>query len=83
MVDERIRKLAEILVYHSLSIKKNDLFLINGGYLSIPLIKEVYKIALQAGANPYVKIGVEDLSELFFKYASEEQLTYVSSILQI
>lgn len=82
MVDERIRKLAEILIYHSLSIKKNDLFLINGGYLSLPLIKEVYRIALQIGANPYVKIGVEDLSELFFKYASEEQLTYVSPIIK-
>ena len=80
MFDERMRKLAKILIHHSLELKKNDLFLITGGYSALPLIKEVYIEALRVGAHPYVKIGVEELSELFFKLASKEQLTYVSPI---
>ena len=30
MIDKRLQKLAYILINHSLKIKKNDLFLING-----------------------------------------------------
>ncbi len=33
---------------------------------SIPLIRKVYKIDLQTGAKPYVKIGVGDVSEILF-----------------
>ncbi|RLF29190.1 MAG: aminopeptidase [Thermoplasmata archaeon] len=80
MNDKRLEKLAYILINHSLEIKKNDLFLITGGYLSAPLIREVYKEALKKGAHPYTKIYFDELSEIYYKNASEKQLKYVSPI---
>ena len=80
MIDVRLEKLANILVNYSLNIKKNDLFLISGSPLATPLIKEVYKKALESGANPYVKVIVNGLSETYYKYGSEKQLRYVSPI---
>ena len=80
MIDKRLEKLAYILINHSLKIKKKDLFLIVGGNAATPLIKEVYKQALEVGAHPYAQIGVDGLAELFYKNANEKQLKYMSPI---
>ena len=80
MKDKRLEKLSDILIHHSLKLKKKDLFVIEGSYRSSPLIKEVYQRALEVGANPYVRIGVEGLSEIFFKKASDSQLKFLSPI---
>jgi len=80
MIDKRLEKLANILIHHSLEIKKNDLFMIVGSPLTAPLITEVYKQSLKAGANPHVRIAIEGLAEIFFKNASEKQLKYMSPL---
>ncbi len=80
MKDRRLEKLANVLVNYSLEIKKNDLFLISGSELTLPLIKEVYRQTLLLGAHPYVRLYDEDLSEIFYKNASDEQLRYVSPL---
>jgi len=80
MTDSRIEKFAYILIHHSLCIKKNDLFVISGSHLAAPLIQEVYKQALDVGANPYTHIGIDGLSEMYYKYSSDAQLKFVSPI---
>jgi aminopeptidase len=80
MIDKRLEKLAYILIHHSLKIRKNDLFVISGSSVAAPLIKEVYKQAVQAGAYPHIRVGIDGVAETYFKYASEKQLKYVSPI---
>lgn len=80
MKDIRLERLAKVLVEYSLEIKKGDLFLISGSELTIPLLKEVYKHALRLGAHPYVRIYDEDFNEIYYKFASEEQLKFVSPL---
>jgi aminopeptidase len=80
MIDSRLRTLATILIKHSLSIKKNDLFLISGNPVASPLIKEVYRQALKSGAHPFIRLGLDGLAEVFYQQASEQQLKYVSPI---
>lgn len=80
MIDERLSKLAKILVDYSLEIKENDLFLISGNQVASPLVKEVYRRALDVGAHPYVHLSVDGLSEVFYKNASDEQLKFVSPV---
>jgi aminopeptidase len=80
MTDTRVEKLAYILIHHSLRIKKNDLFQIAGSHLAAPLIREVYRQALKAGAHPYVHIGIDGLTEMYYKHSSTAQLQYVSPI---
>ena len=41
-MDPRIKKLASVLVNHSIKIKKNDIIEINGGAIAKDLINEVY-----------------------------------------
>ena len=80
MKDPRVEKMAKVLVDYSLEIKKGDLFYIRGSQLAAPLIKEVYKEALLRGAHPVVRTGIEGTAYLFYKYATEEQLRYISEI---
>jgi len=80
MIDQRVKKLAEILVNYSLEIKKNDLFAIYGNQISAPLIKEVYLQAMNLGAHPYTHLALDGLGEIFYNNAKEEQLRYVSPL---
>ncbi|MEF8848618.1 MAG: aminopeptidase, partial [Candidatus Thermoplasmatota archaeon] len=52
MIDKRLEKIASILIEHSLNLEKNDIFIINGPVKSLPLIKEVYRQAIEKGAHP-------------------------------
>lgn len=80
MIDRRLEKFAHILVHHSLGIKKNDLFVISGSHLAAPLIKEVYKQGIKAGAHPYTHVGIDGLAEIYYNSSSPVQLKYVSPI---
>ena len=80
MQDKRIENMADVLVNYSLKIKKNDLFVISGCPLTMPLITEVYKKALQAGGFPVVRLAPEGLSEMFYKLATDDQLTFQNPI---
>src|SRR3989338_52463 len=74
MVDGRIKEAAKILVNHSVKIKKGEYVVVSGSAEAAPLIKEVYKLILQKGAYPNVKVGLPGLGYTYFKYASQEQL---------
>ncbi len=74
------QKYARLLVEYSLQLKKGDKFLIRSSYIAEPLIKEVYKLALEKGAFPETQISVNGLVKDFYDGASDEQLQYVSPI---
>ncbi len=80
MIDPRLETYTHILIHHSLKLQKNDLFVISGTPAAAPLIKEAYKQAVQAGAHPYVRIGLPGLAEIYYTYASDKQLRYMSPV---
>jgi aminopeptidase len=80
MMDPRVQKLAKLLINYSLKLKKGQLLLIEGEYVTLPLIKAAYEEALDVGAHPYVRIRLPDFEETFYKRATDAQLQYVSPI---
>jgi aminopeptidase len=74
MVDERIKKMAKILVEHATKVKKHDKVIISGDIVAEPLIKEVYKLCLKKGSYPAVHAALPGMSQLYFKNASKDQL---------
>ncbi len=81
MRDPRLERLAEILIHHSLRLRRGDLFRISGPALAAPLITAVYRQALQVGANPFVRASLENLEEIFLTQATQEQLSFLSPLL--
>ena len=83
MTDKRMKKLAEVLVNYSVKVKPGDWVYINSSIVALPLLKEVYKQVLLAGGNPTTNIYQDDLNELFYKNAGDEQLEFVAPNLKL
>lgn len=76
MPDPRVRKLASILVGHSLRVKKDDTVLISSTELGKPLVLEVYRQVMKAGGHPFTNIGFEETANIFYDLASPKQLAF-------
>lgn len=77
MKDERIEKLADLIVGYSVAIKQGDRVAIRGSTAAAPLIKSIFTRVLQAGGHPYLMTSFPELEVAYYQHASEEQLQYV------
>ena len=77
MSDPRVDKLANVLVNYSVAVQPGDKVLIQGDALAEPLLKAVYARVLQAGGHPMMMATLPGTEELFFRYASDEQVQHV------
>ncbi|MGZ8708322.1 MAG: aminopeptidase, partial [Gaiellaceae bacterium] len=80
MTDPRVAKLADLLVNYSLELKPGEIVRIDGGTVAAPFVRELYREALRAGANPRTRIEVEGIDVIAVGEASDEQLTFISEI---
>jgi aminopeptidase len=80
MPDPRITKLAKILVHYSLEIQPGQQFSIETHPWAEELTLAVYEQAIKAGAYAIILPSTPGAREIFFKYASDAQLDYVSPV---
>ena len=80
MSDPRVAKLADLLINYSLGLQPGQQVRIDGGTVAAPLVAELYRYALRAGAHPRTRIDVEGLDVITLEEASEDQLTYISEL---
>jgi len=80
MTDPRVATLADLLVNYSLELQPGQIVRLDGGTVAAPLVRELYRSALRAGANPRTRIEVEGLDVIAVGEATEEQLTFISEI---
>lgn len=76
MRDTRVTEMAKVLVDYSTRIKKGDRVLISAaGFEAAPLVKELYALCLQRGAE-YVEysFSVPEIDRQFYNLASKQQL---------
>jgi aminopeptidase len=79
-MDQRVKRLAHLLINYSLKLKKGQLLKIQGEAVAMPLIEAAFEEALKVGANPYIQLNSPETEEIFFKNASKAQLEFVSPI---
>jgi aminopeptidase len=82
-VDDRLGRMAQVLVRYSLNVQPGNLVSIQGGSEAIPLLREVYREILRAGGHPELKIEMEEAREIYLKEANEDQLNFVSPVTQL
>jgi aminopeptidase len=80
MRDPRLEKLADVLVNYSVGVKPNQLVRISGPPVAQPLLIELFRKVLLAGGHPDARMGPEELGEIKYKLANDEQLKYVSPL---
>lgn len=79
-MDPRLEKLAHVLVNYSVALKRGDVVIIKGPPVGEPLMLALYRAALEAGAQPHLRMAPEAAAELMLKYGQEHQLKYVSPL---
>ena len=80
MADPRVEKLAKVMVHYALELQPGQQFWLRTTPLAEELNLAVYEQALKAGAHIFVDQRMPGAEEVFFKYASDEQLDFVSPI---
>jgi aminopeptidase len=76
MADPRVKKLASILVHHSLGVKKGETVLISASSeLAKPLVLEVFSELMRTGAHPMTSISFEETANIYYNLATRAQLT--------
>ncbi len=86
MTDPRLLNLARLIVEYSTNVQPGDKVMIWGAPLepvAAPLVREIYKQVLKAGGQPHTYVDLEGLDVIRYMHANDEQLAYVSPILQL
>ena len=80
--DERLAKLARVLVDYSVEAGEGDQVLLSGEAAAEPLFKEIYTRLLQVGATPIPMVALPGMRELFFEHAQDIHYEKTPSITQ-
>jgi aminopeptidase len=82
MNDPRIKKLANLIVNHSIKVQPGDNVVIRSLTPAEPLLNEIYCQILAAGGNPFLAVKFPTTDEIFFANATDEQLAQPSIVEQ-
>src|SRR3990170_905771 len=80
VADPRIERLAAIIVSYSLEVKEGELIVIEGATLAAPLIRELYREVLRAGAHPETRIAIDGAIEAKLALGSDAQLDWLTPL---
>lgn len=81
--ENRLSRMAQVLVRYSLAVQPGQLVAVMAGVEAIPLVREVYREILRAGAHPELQLKMDEADEIYLKEASDEQLNFVSPLKQL
>ena len=76
-MSERLRHLADTIVSYSAGVKSGELVLLEGSVAVEPLIDELYRSVLKAGAHPVTRVELE-VTEFLLADGSDEQVEWVN-----
>lgn len=80
MADQRLEKLAQVLINYSLAINPGDQLEIRTTPFAEDLALLAYKEAIKAGAHTLTSIRLPGADEIFYKHATDKQLEFVSPV---
>lgn len=80
MRDERLEKLAQVLVDYSVEAREGEQVAVFGEVGAEPLIKALYTRLLQVGAVPVLQVQLPGMQELFFEHAGDVHYKAIPSI---
>ena len=78
--ESSLNKFAMLIVDYCISTKAGDEVLVNASYEALPLLQEIWRELVSRGGYPRLNLVEESLTEIFYRYASEDLLKYKSDI---
>jgi aminopeptidase len=80
LIDERLEKLARVLVDYSVEARAGEQVVVFGEVGAEPLIKAIYARLLQVGAVPVLQLQLPGMQEFFFEHAQDIHYEVIPSI---
>lgn len=77
MTDPRLQRMAQLLIRYSLGIKPGERLGIRAEPVAAPLIREIVRETIHAGAFPEIFIDIPGVKEIILKEGSNAQLAYI------
>jgi aminopeptidase len=78
MSDNRLERMAAVLVDYSLGAKEGDQVTIEAPSAAAPLVRELYRRVLRAGAYPLPRIGIEGMLDDLMLDGTDDQLDWAN-----
>jgi aminopeptidase len=78
MRDQRLNKMASVIVKYSLEVREGDLVLLIGELPGLPLVEAIYEELIIAGAHVKTTLLPPSFEEIFYAHASDAQLQHTS-----
>ena len=75
-VDLRARELAKLAVRYSVKVKPGEKVIISGGSEAMDFLVELYKEIILQKAHPIVRVGLPNVNDFFYKYATKGQIEF-------
>ena len=75
MRDERLEKLARLLVEYSTEVKKGDTVAVSGEEAALPFIKAVARAAIEKGAYVSYYVDLPEIEEYLLKHGEDAQIS--------
>ncbi|MCF8247178.1 MAG: aminopeptidase [Saprospiraceae bacterium] len=79
-MDSMLAKYARLLVQYCLSVKEGEKLYVSSTTLAEPLVREVWREALRAGAIVEVDLSFREKNRIMYAEASDAQLKHVSPV---
>ncbi len=76
-----LEKYANLLVNYCVELKAGEKLLVRTSTLAEPLVREIYKKALEAGGHMEVEFEFREQHRILFNYGNDDQLKYVPTLL--
>lgn len=76
MHDPRLRKMAQVIVRYSLNVQESNRVWMTGESAGLPLMEAIYEELIKVGAHVKTTVIPAGWDEIFFRYASPQQLQH-------
>jgi len=75
-----LEKYADLLINYCVEAKPGDRIFVSSTFLAEPLLREVYRAGLKAGANLEFDLSFRGMNNIYFAEAEGEQLAYLPTL---
>ena len=80
VADDRLERLAGVLVDYSTGVKEGDLVCIDTTLAAAPLVQAIWRRVLAAGAHPHLRVDLDAAQEILLREGNEAQIDWITPL---
>lgn len=83
MRNPQLARIADVLINYSARLQPGEQVALMGAPVAKPLLLELYRYALRAGAHPLILSAPPEADEILYREGSDQQLRYITPVIEM